>query len=106
MSQGCYYDNEEELYQYVNGQCDTTAVSYADDIVPLLQAQCNTSGCHIAGGTGDGLFENHPAVLAKVNNGSMQDRVIDQRNMPPNGTLSDCQVATFQAWLDAGAPDN
>lgn len=106
MSQGCYYDNEEELYQFVNGQCDTTAVSYADDIVPLLQGQCNTAGCHTAGGTGNGIFENHAAVLAKVNNGSMQDRVLDQRDMPPAGTLSDCQIATFQAWLTAGAPDN
>ena len=106
LSQGCYYDNEEELYQFVTGQCDTIAVSYADDIVPLLQANCNTDGCHKAGGAGNGIFENYQAVKAKVDNGSMQARVIDQRTMPPAGTLSDCQIAIIQVWLNDGAADN
>jgi hypothetical protein len=33
-TQGCYYDNEERLYP--NSFCDTTAVTYATKVVPIM----------------------------------------------------------------------
>ncbi len=33
---GCYYDSEEALFPALPGSCDTTDVSYAEDIVPIL----------------------------------------------------------------------
>lgn len=105
---GCYYDNEEELYQYYyeNNQCDTANVTFADDIFPIIQGNCAISGCHIAGGAGNGIFENHAGVKAKVDNGSFFTRVIDQRDMPPGAPLNDCQIEKLTAWLNAGAPNN
>lgn len=105
---GCYYDNEEELYQYYyqNNNCDTTAVTFADDIMPIIQGNCAVTGCHIASGTGNGIFENYQGVKDKVDNGSFFARVIEQRDMPPNSVLSDCQINLLTAWLDAGAPNN
>jgi cytochrome c5 len=97
----CYYDVEDELY----GSCDTTAVSYATDIWPAIESSCLT-GCHGPGGSGNGIFTDHASVLAKVNNGSMLARVVEQGNMPPNGGLTDCQREKFRAWILEGAPNN
>ncbi len=98
----CYYDNEEELY---GSDCDTTAVSYANDIWPIINGNCQT-GCHGPGGSGNGIFTDHASVLAKVTNGSMLARVVEQQNMPPNGELTACQVEKFRAWILNGAPNN
>ncbi len=98
----CYYDNEEELY---GADCDTTGVSYADDIWPIINGNCQT-GCHGPGGSGNGIFTDHASVLAKVTNGSMLARVVEQQNMPPNGELTSCQVELFRAWILNGAPNN
>lgn len=102
--QGCYYDNEEELYGIT--VCNVTNVSFANDVMPIIQGNCSVSGCHVAGGSGNGLFENYDQIKSKVDNGSFQDRVLDKREMPPSYALSDCNIQYLQAWLDAGAPDN
>jgi cytochrome c5 len=98
----CYYDNEEELY---GADCDTTAVSFADDIWPIINGNCQT-GCHGPGGGGNGIFTDHASVAAKVTNGTMLLRVVEQQNMPPNGELTTCQVELFRAWILNGAPNN
>lgn len=104
----CYYDNEEELYQYYyqNQVCDTTTVSFSNTIYPIIQAKCNS--CHVVGGNaeGAGLFENYNQVKAKVDNGSFNQRVIVNRDMPPGGGLTDCQFTQMQVWLNLGAPNN
>jgi hypothetical protein len=107
MLSSCYYDNEEELYEYYNQQnvCDTTAVSFANDIMPMIQGNCVT-GCHVAGGSGNGIFENYAEVKAKVDNGSMNNRVVVARDMPPSGALTSCQILQMQAWILNGAPNN
>lgn len=103
----CYYDNEEELYENYNNlnPCDTAEVSYANDITPLIEGNCVT-GCHIAGGTGNGIFENHASVKDKVDNGSMLQRVVVAQDMPPGGGLTQCQIDQMEAWILNGAPNN
>jgi hypothetical protein len=101
----CQYDNEEELYPDI--ECDTVNVSYAEDIEPIIENDCATSGCHVAGGTGNGIFNNYTRVKAKVDNGSMRQRVVGQQDMPPDPeSLTQCQIDKVEAWLDAGAPNN
>jgi hypothetical protein len=103
----CYYDNEEELYEYYNNlnPCDTAAVSFSADIMPMIQGNC-VAGCHVAGGTGAGIFENYLEVKAKVDNGSLLQRVVVTQDMPPAGALTDCQIALVQAWILNGAQNN
>lgn len=104
----CYYDNEEELYAeyYASQTCDTVSVSYNDMIRPIIESTCNTTGCHVAGGTGNGIFTNYAGLKAKVDNGSVYDRVVVQRNMPPNTRLNDCQINLIDAWINQGALEN
>lgn len=104
----CYYDNEEELYEeyYASQTCDTIAVSYDESIKPIIESSCNDAACHVPGGTGNGLFVNYAGVKDKVDNGSMRERVVELRNMPPNEPLNACQISLFKAWLDQGAQNN
>lgn len=101
---GCYYDNEEELYGGTS--CNVVSVSFSEDIMPLIKTECATTGCHVQGGAGNGVFDNYSNVKAKVDNGSLKDRVIVQRNMPPNEPLSNCQIEYIEEWINQGAVDN
>lgn len=109
MLTSCYYDNEEELYEYYNqsNPCDTSNVSFANDIMPMIQGNCIT-GCHVAGGSasGSGIFENYAEVKAKVDNGSLLNRVVVVQDMPSGGSLTDCQISQVQAWILNGGPNN
>ena len=104
----CYYDNEEELYElYYNANpCDTSTVTFSGTIFPIIQGNCSISGCHIAGGTGPGLFENYDQVKSFVDNGKLENRVLVLKNMPPISPLTNCQQLQIQQWLDRGAPND
>lgn len=100
----CYYDKEDLLYGDL--QCDTTNVSFNADINPIIQNSCAIVGCHIQGGSGNGLFENYDQIKSKVDNGSFSQRVIIQQDMPPSNPLSDCQIEHLLQWLNDGALNN
>lgn len=100
----CYNDKEDLLYGTAN--CDTDTVSFSNDIMPIISGSCAVVGCHVQGGSGTGLLENYEQVKAKVDDGSFRRRVVERRDMPPSGPLSDCQLQHIRKWLDSGAPDN
>lgn len=102
VTPGCYYDSEEYLYSI----CDTTAVTYASTIAPLMQGSCAVPGCHVPGGTGPGDFTSYTGVKGKVDNGTFRAVTIVNRSMPPAGPLSTCDQQRLDAWLNAGAPNN
>lgn len=105
---GCYYDKEDELYEYYYRahQCQTDSLSYSADIEPIVRGHCATTGCHVAGGSGNGIFENYAGVKTKVDNGSLLTRISVTKDMPPSGPLNSCQVSQIEAWILAGAPQN
>lgn len=102
---GCYYDNEEELYP-LTAACETTNVTWAATVQPLIQARCATSGCHVSGGFGPGDFTQYTEVKAKVDDGRFQAEVIQAGSMPPSGRLAPCDLQKLQVWIDAGALNN
>jgi hypothetical protein len=102
----CYYDNEEELYPSDKLTCDTIGISFSQDIFPIFQGNCSTVGCHVAGGSAPGIFENYAGIKSKVDNGSIEVRVLVRKDMPPARPLNECQLLQIRAWLDAGAPNN
>jgi len=99
-------------------------VTYVDDVGPILQEHC--AGCHVAGEKGaesSGLLMDSYESLMK---GSRFGRVIEPGSATtsslhiiisgkarltvsmPHGTepLSDEQIETIRAWIDAGAIEN
>lgn len=100
----CYYDKEEILYAIA--KCDTSNVSFAKDILPILSNRCATVGCHVQGGSGTGLYENYNQVKASVDAGKFKDRVLVRKDMPPSSPLTDCQVQHMEKWIANGSPNN
>lgn len=100
----CYYDKEDLLYG--NDDCTVNSVSYSVDIEPIINTSCAISGCHVQGGSGNGIFDSYAGVKAKVDNGSFRQRVIVERDMPPTAPLSNCQIKYIEQWLNEGAPNN
>ena len=104
MLASCYKDKEDLLYGDDN--CEATTVSFSADIMPIIQSECGTSGCHVQGGNGNGIFDNYSTVKAKVDNGSLENRVIVERSMPKGGRLTNCQIDYIKKWLQDGALNN
>jgi hypothetical protein len=100
----CYKDNEEYLYGDV--LCDTSAVSFSADILPIAQNSCSVIGCHVAGGSAPGILDSYAGIKAKVDEGKFKNRVIVLQDMPPSAPLDACQIQHITKWLNDGAPNN
>ena len=116
FTSGCYYDSKEEL-GLLNPPCDTTAVSYSADIIPILDAACIV--CHsaatadIAGG-GNNL-EGYSALMNFVEPNDPNASIFYQSVawisgtsfMPKGGSqLTSCELALVRNWIAQGALDN
>ncbi|MFT3885118.1 MAG: hypothetical protein QM724_06715 [Flavobacteriales bacterium] len=103
-SGGCYYDNEADLYP--NSFCDTTNVTYATKVLPIIRSNCSTPLCHVPRGNGGGDFTTYAGLRAKVDDGSFATDVFRTKAMPPSSSLSACDLRVLRIWVDAGAPNN
>lgn len=109
--QGCYYDNEEYLYQHTNAEitCDTTTVSFSAIVFPILDNQCLS--CH-SGSTPSGNInlEFYEKIEPYATNGRLWGAISHQPGysaMPQGGNqLPDCQLRQIKAWIDQGILNN
>lgn len=109
VSMGCVWDNKEEYYPD-SGGCDTSLVSFNEDIVPILANHCYS--CHSnlnAPAFGGGLgLENHPDVATSAHR--IQGAINHDNGFLPmpkdRNKLDPPSICLFEAWLEAGAPDN
>lgn len=104
----CYYDNEEDLYPDTSN-CETTDVSYNQDVLILLQDNCYV--CHAAAiNLGNITLEGYDKVKVYVDNGSLLGAIKHQNGFSPmpQGTaqLQVCDIALIEAWIADGALDN
>jgi hypothetical protein len=96
--------------------CDVTNVKYSASVKPIITARCTGSGCHSGATPASGAdFNTYEALrtkaLEKRNNTSVLVGAINHMAgfsaMPRFAPkLSDCEIATIEAWVNAGAPDN
>lgn len=106
----CYYDNEEYLYPDLpGGECDTTGITYAGFVAPLLAANCNT--CHSeAAPQGNVVTSTYDGLKIVVNSGQFRKAINHEQGalpMPQNGSkLSSCNLKKIDAWINQGAPQN
>lgn len=104
----CYYDKEEELYP-ATGTCDTTNISYAADILPVLQSNCIS--CHSTTLTqGNINLETYPSLSAAIASGKFSGAVNHQSGFSPmpkgGGKLSQCNLEKINHWISIGYPNN
>jgi hypothetical protein len=114
MTTSCYYDKEDELYEGYLAQCDTTAISFAQDVKPILAVACDN--CHSTA--------TAPILGAGINLDGPERIAAYERNFPgrlygsvahaspyspmPKGSrkLDNCSLSKIDAWIKAGTPDN
>jgi hypothetical protein len=99
----CHYYNEEELFPDDN--CLTDNITFSGNILPLIQAQCATSGCHITG-TGRVILTDYVALKQVIDDGRFETLVLVNKIMPPDRPLTSCETEQIKAWIDAGALNN
>ena len=90
------------------GACDTTNVTYAGTVVPIMQSNC--TGCHsgsvLSGGVDLGSYN---AVYNQAVNGNLKGAIngySGYTQMPLGGSLSECDIDKINFWINDGAPNN
>lgn len=110
---GCTYSKKEVDYPVVVTTCDTMGVRFSTTLMPLLNAKCNTSGCHDAASAAGGWpLNDYAAVKFLMDNGrqiflNSIEHVNTSSPMPKGeAKLSDCEIIKIKAWINAGALQN
>ncbi|GAB4092361.1 hypothetical protein [Flaviaesturariibacter terrae] len=105
----CYNSKKDALNP---AGCSTAGTTYSGSILPVLQNTCYS--CH-SNANADALggrrfLEGYNNLLTYVQNGLLLHAIRHESPasfMPKNAAkLDDCTIARFQAWVDAGAPNN
>lgn len=106
----CYYDNAEDLLGA--NACDTSAVSFASDIVPIIQGSCyvcHSAGSYVSSGGGI-LVEGYDAISALATSGlltAVVDWEAGASAMPKSSPqLPSCDRALIRNWVTQGALNN
>src|SRR5438876_777335 len=105
---GCSKQSEDVLAtKSGTGQCDTSLVRYATDIVPILQNNCyECHGKSSNSGSGGILLEGYSNLAGWANNGYLAGCVshapgfVAMPYLRPK--LSDCEVNRIVAWVHQG----
>jgi len=105
----CYYDNEEELYPASNSTCDTSIVTYANKIAPILQQNC--TNCHSgAAPSGNIDLTTYANVSPYALNGKLYGSVAHLAGyiaMPSASvSVSSCDISKIKSWIDSGSKNN
>ena len=94
----------------------TDTVSFANDILPIFNNSCSTSGCHNTGGIApdlspvsayDNLFLYNLVDTASPEMSVLYIRMNSTSDpMPPAGKLQPIEIATVLAWIEQGGNNN
>lgn len=110
--QSCYYDNEEELYPEITNGCDTTDVTYSNNIQKIISSRC--LGCHSDASYyeyGGGVaLEGYENVKVSADNGGLLGTIThnpDYTAMPKGASkMDDCKIEQIKIWIEDGAKNN
>jgi hypothetical protein len=103
----CYYDSEEALYPSISGDCDTTNVTFAATITPIMNNYCIS--CHSSSLPSGGIaLKNFAGVQSVASNGTLLKAIngTGVPKMPPTGTLPPCRISQIKIWINDGMPNN
>jgi hypothetical protein len=92
-------------------------VSFSNDIIPVFNAHCNTSGCHGSGSPAAGLnlspsvaysqlFTKHEIDTTNASNSNLYIEVASGQMPKAGGKLSDYNISLIQKWIQQKAKNN
>lgn len=107
----CYYDSEEYLYPRVNNTCDTTQVTFAHGVKPILQNSCFSCHSNATSAFGNNIrLEDYADVKSLADNGSLLGSISHSGGYAamPQGSakLEDCKITIVRKWIEAGASND
>ncbi len=103
-------EGAENLMCDNSGQgCQTTNVSFAATIKPIIEVNCQ--GCHSGGAPSGGIdLSNYAGIKARAESGQLLGSIDWQAGfsrMPQGGAkLDQCKIDQIAAWIAEGAPEN
>jgi len=115
----CYNDKYDKLYPTpvtTTTMCDTTSVSFKNDITPIINLYCAVpGGCHDASGsaTSGYNFTTYAGILPVATTNIL----IDDINQKPSASfyhamplnlpeIPACDIDKFTAWVNQGSQNN
>ncbi len=107
--ESCYYDKAELLYPGSKLPCDTITVPrFSTDVLPVMNANCNASGCHNTASASSGvILDTYDGIKTQVINGQLMSSTGTNGSMPKGAAkLSSCTLTRIQKWIDSGTPNN
>ncbi len=103
-AQSCYYDNQVNLYHLTALDCTKVSAKFTADVLPIITSTCATPGCHNSTGVGGVILQTYDQCKAKI--ARIQVRVLNDKTMPPNGTLTTSELNIIHCWINGGALNN
>lgn len=103
----CTYYNEEDLYP--DEICDTTNISYSQDIQPIFQENCYS--CHFGNTTYGNLdLSDFNLIQKEIDSGALLRNIKHEPGgipMPKGAAkLPDCSILKIEQWINMGIPNN
>ena len=94
----CDYNKSDVL-----PECATVPARFAADVLPLIHSKCAIA-CHNAFSTNaGGPLTNYTQIKAKAD---LIKFMVETRQMPQVGSLTDAEIQVISCWVEAGAPNN
>ncbi|HTL81822.1 MAG TPA: hypothetical protein VL651_08975 [Bacteroidia bacterium] len=94
-------------------------VSFVEHVQPILRSSCQSSGCHVVGGSGeadqmdtyDDVMRHERVVAGNPHASEIYKRITasgGEERMPraPYGKLSDLDISYIYVWIAQGAKNN
>lgn len=83
--------------------CDTVP-TYNSNVKEIIDSNCTLSGCHDGGSGAPGNFKNFQGLNQVTTSGAFSRRVIDIKDMPASGSLTDAEFNILKCWAAEGFP--
>lgn len=101
---------EKMVYNVVRPpNCDSLRFTFNEHIKPILNANCNFTECHAAGGRGAYDYSEYSTVVSRVRTGTIEYRIelplSDPQHMPEKFNLSACDYFQIKTWIHQGYPE-
>lgn len=113
----CTYKNAQDVYPVNTAGCNIQNVSFKNDVVPILKANCYS--CHdsansflgqgfvLQGYANDTLYVHNTNPNANMYNNVADPNTADLYHMPKGlPSISGCEILTIKAWIDQGYKNN
>ncbi|GAA4755509.1 hypothetical protein [Flavisolibacter ginsenosidimutans] len=107
IAAGCYYNNEEQLY---NCPVDAASTKYSTTVANILTSY-GCTGCHVAPvPSGNIDLSSYAGVKVVAGDGRLYGAITHAPGLQPMpqgaAKMNGCDIRRVKVWIDAGAPNN